>query len=167
MTTLALNCVFGDQAGGRARRQDQVLEGQRFVAARVQRHVERVGVLEGRPAVVLVDLVLAHQEVDAFDAAIGHHATAIKGRLVIDRDLALDLDAEFLGLGGEDVRQFGVAQQRFRGDAAHVQADTAPVFLLDDGRFQAQLSRAHRRDIAAGPRAQNHDIVLFCHEGNS
>ena len=164
---MSLNCVFGNQPGRRARVEDQVGEGQRFFAARIERDFHRVRVGEGRPALELVDLVLAHQEVDALDAPIGDLAAALEGFAVIEGDFALDIDAEFLGLVFEDMREFGVAQQRLRGDTADVEADAAPVLLLDNRRLQPKLAGADRRDITADTRAQHDDIVLFCHEGSS
>ena len=58
-------------------------------------------------------------------------------------------DAERLGLLGEDVGELGVAQQRLARDAADVEADPAPVLLLDD-RGLAQLSGADGGHVPAG-----------------
>src|SRR5690606_8335857 len=60
-------------------------------------------------------------------------------------------------------RQFGVAQQRLRGDAADVEADPAPVLLLDDRRLQPELCRPDRGDISTRARAQDHDVKVFAH----
>jgi len=83
----------------------------------------------------LGDLVLFHQEVHAGDAALGDFAAPVVGDPVIEGRLAAD--AECLGLFGEDVREFGVAQQRLRRDTADVEAHSAPVIRLHDGGIQA------------------------------
>ena len=114
--------------------------------------------------VVLGDAVLLHQEVHALDAPVRDLAAALPGRAVVEADGALDVDAERLLLVREDVRQFGVAQQRLRRDAADVQTDAAPVLLLDDGGLQPELSRPDRGDVPAGTRTQDHDIKVCAHK---
>ena len=60
----------------------------------------------------------------------------------------------------DDVRDLGVAQQRLRGDAADVEADTAPVLLLDDGDGLAELGGADRGDVATGAGTEDEDIEV-------
>ena len=70
------------------------------------------------------------------------------------------LDPELLLLVLQDVRELGVAQERLRRDAADVEADTAPVLLLDDGDGLAELGGADRRDVATGAGTKNENIEV-------
>ena len=65
-----------------------------------------------------------------------------------------------LGLLGEDVREFGVAQQRLGRDAADVEADSAPVLRFDDRGVQAELRGANSRDISAGAGPEDDDVIV-------
>jgi hypothetical protein len=78
----------------------------------------------------LGDLVLLHQEVHTGNPALGHLAAAVIGDAVIKGGVATD--PERLGVLGEDVDEFGVAQQRFGRNAADVETDSAPVLGFDD-----------------------------------
>ncbi len=50
-------------------------------------------------------------------------------------------------------------QQRFRGNAAHVQADAAEVgILLDEDDVEAEVRRAECRGIATGPGPDDHKL---------
>ena len=118
----------------------------------------RVGVGELPVAVDLGDLVLLHQEVHAGDAALGDLAAAVEGDAVVEGRLAAD--AERLGFLGEDVGEFGVAQQRLRRDAADVEADPAPVLGFDDGGVQPELGGANGRDVSAGTGSENDDVIV-------
>ena len=89
---------------------------------------------------------------------VGHLAAAIPRGAEVE--VHVTRDAEQLGLVVEDVREVGVAQERLGGDAAHVQADTAPVLLFDDRNGKAELSGSDGRDITAGARAENGDVVV-------
>ena len=60
----------------------------------------------------------------------------------------------------QQVRELGVLDQRLARDAADVEADAAPVLLLDDGDLLAQLRRADRRDVATGTSTEHHDIEI-------
>ena len=68
--------------------------------------VDRVRVDERAAAVVLGDLVLLHQEVDALDVGVGDLAAAIPRGAEVERHVARD--AEQLGLVVERVREVGV-----------------------------------------------------------
>ncbi len=106
---------------------------------------------QGAPAVDLGDLVLLHQVVDALGAGVGDLAAALVGRAERHRGVALD--PERLLLVGDDVRDLGVAQQRLRRDAADVEADPAPVLLLDDRRRSCRAGlRGSRRRTHRGRR---------------
>ena len=116
----------GDQPGGRAGGDDEVVEGDRARCSPSFSFTSiDLGAGEGAPAVDLLDLVLLHQEVDALDDAVGHLAAARVRRLEVHRGVAGD--PELVLLVGQDVRELGVAQQRLRRDAPDVEADTAPV----------------------------------------
>ncbi|GHA69670.1 hypothetical protein GCM10010372_81260 [Streptomyces tauricus] len=101
----------------------------------------------------------------AFDPAVGDLAAAVVGGAVVEAHVTRD--AELLGLVVEDVGEFGVAQQRFGGDAADVQADASPVLLLDDGDTLAQLGGADRGDVPAGSRAEDDDVEVRATHGGS
>ena len=95
------------------------------------------------------DLVLPHQEVDPIDHSITDLAAARESLTVVDRELAAD--AELVGLLGDDVNEFRIAQQGLGRYAADIQADPAPVFLFDDCGLETELGCPDRRDITAGP----------------
>ena len=57
----------------------------------------------------------------------------------------------------------GRAQQRLRGNAAPVEADAAQILALDDRGSEAKLGGADRSDIAAGPGAEDDEIVSVSH----
>ena len=128
------------------------------VAALVEVDLERVVVGELAVAVDLGDLVLLHQEVHAGDAALGDLAAAVERDTVVER--RLPADAELLGFLGEDVREFGVAQQRLRRDAADVEAHPAPVLGFDDCGVQPELGGADRCDVPAGACSENDDVIV-------
>ena len=113
---------------------------------------------QGAPAVDLGDLVLLHQVVHALGAGVRDLAAALMGRAERHRGVALD--PECLLLVGDDVRDLGVAQQRLGRDAADVEADPAPVLLLDDPHALAELGRADRRDVASGAGTEDQDIEV-------
>ena len=78
-------------------------------------------------------------------------------------------DAEFFGVL-EVIVDVGVQKQILGGNAADVQAGSAPlVVLLDDRRFQAQLAGADRRHISARATADHHQVVFgsFCQDHTS
>ena len=72
--------------------------------------------------------------------------------------------AQAIGLGMlHVVEHLGRAQQRLGRDAAPVEADAAEILALDDRGLEPQLRRADRGDIAAGPRAEDDEVVSFSH----
>ena len=75
----------GHQPGGRAGGDDDVVGGDGAGLAVLELDLDGLGVLEGAPAVDLLDLVLLHQEVDALDDGVRHLAAARVRRLVVHR----------------------------------------------------------------------------------
>jgi len=60
--------------------------------------------------------------------------------------------------------QAGVARQGLRGGAADVEAHPGPVLLLDHRGTQTELRGADGRGVAAGARAEDHDIKMCTHD---
>jgi hypothetical protein len=58
------------------------------------------------------------------------------------------------------VRQLGVTEKGLRGDAADVEADTAPVLLLDDGGAESELCRADSSDVPTGTGSEDNDVIV-------
>ena len=137
---------------------DRVVERDRLGASLAELDVDGVGVGERAFAVEFGDLVLLHQEVDALDSPVGNLAAAIEGGAEIEGHVSGH--AERLRFFCEDVREFGIAEKRLGRDAAHVQAHTAPVLLLDDGSAQAQLCRADSSDVPTGAGSEDNDVIV-------
>ena len=105
------------------------------------------------------DLVLLHQELDALDVTVDalllevHHGRQIELRRG-------NADAHLRkGMPGF-LEHLGRMQQRLRRHAADIEAGAAERrILLDHGDFHAELRRAHRADISAGPGADDDEIV--------
>ncbi len=114
--------------------------------------------LERGRALVDVDLVLAHQEADALDQPVADLAAALLRDAVVELEV-IEAESEVLVLAGQDVRQLRVAQERLGWDAADVKADAAQELALHDGDLLTELGRTDRRDVAARPAADHHDIV--------
>jgi hypothetical protein len=148
----------GEQAHGGAGRDDDVVEGDLFGRAVRLRHRDRLGARERPAALVLGDLVLLHQVVDALDAPVGDDARAVERRAEVGGELARD--AEEVGLVLQGVHDLGVLQERLGGDAADVEAHTAPVLLFDDRDGLTELRGADRCDIATGAGAEDDDVVM-------
>ena len=134
----SLELDAGKQAHPRAGRDDRVVERHPLARPVGLRDVDGVGIDERAAALVLGDLVLLHQVVDALDVRVGHLAAAIPRDAEVEVHVARD--AEQLGLVVERVREVGVLQQSLGGDAAHVEAHTAPVLLFDDRDRETELS---------------------------
>ena len=154
----------GHQPGAAAGGDDDVVERHRLGAALVEVDLEGVVVFELAVAVDLGDLVLLHQEVHTGDAAVGDFAAAVERDPVVEGRLTAD--AELLGLLGEDVREFGIAQQRLRRDTAHVEAHPAPVLGFDDCGLQPELGGADRCDVSAWACSENNDVIV-AHPANT
>ena len=148
----------GQHPGHRAGGDDEVVERDRAGLAVVERDVHALRAGEGPPAVDLLDLVLLHEEVDALDDAGRHLSRALVRRTVCRGRVTLDA---VLGLlVGEQVGELGVLDQRLARDAADVEADAAPVLLLDDGHLLPQLGGADRRDVSTRACTENHDVEV-------
>ena len=107
------------------------------------------------------DLVLLHQVRDARLSCLATPAAALHHRLKIGL-YPFGNQAIILGVL-HVVEDLGRAQQRLGRDAPPVEADPAEQLALDDRGLQPQLRRADRRDIAAGARSENDDVVLLSH----
>ena len=105
-----------------------------------------------------IDVVLLHEERDAFAHAVCHASAA------------LDHAAE-VGLGGSHtdavvlcvfdvLKHVGALQQRLCGDAPPVQANAAKRLALHDCGFQTQLRCADGGHISAGSASKNNHVVL-------
>ena len=60
----------------------------------------------------------------------------------------------------EEADDLGVAEDGLGGDAAPVEADAAEGVALDDDGCEAELGGADGGDVAAGPRADDGELVL-------
>ena len=121
--------------------------------------------LAGDDAVALDDrdLVLLHQPLDAGIELAGDLAAAVDDLGQVEADL---LGAEPVGGGvGQIMVDLRGAQQRLGRDAPPVEADAAQFLALDDRRLEPELRGADRRDIAAGPRAEDDEVVGVGHCG--
>ena len=105
-----------------------------------------------------INLVLAHQGVNAGGETLGHIAAAFN----CDAEIKLEIverDAKFSGALAQSVSQFGIFEEGLGRHTAHVQADAAKPLLFNHGDFQAQLRGANGTDITARPGADDYDIV--------
>ncbi len=110
------------------------------------------------------DLVFLEQELDALGQPGDDFVLARLHLIHVDADGAFaDRDAPFLDVL-HDFERVRVLQQRLGRDASPDQAGAAERLLfLDDGGLQSQLRRADGRDVAAGSRANHHNIELVRH----
>lgn len=121
-----------------------------------------IGIGERADSLVLGDLVLLHQEVHTGHAPLGDLATAVERGAKIEGGLATDTKG--LGFLGEDVGQLRVPQQCLGRDTPDIEANSAPILLLDDGCLQTQLGGANGRDITTGTGSENDDVIVCSHE---
>ena len=151
----------GQEPHGRTGGDDRVIEGDGVGAAVGEGHRDGVGIGERAAAAVLGDLVLLHHEVDALDAAVGNAAAAVEGGTKVEVHIARHTECGCLMV--EDVRKFGVAQERLRRNAADVQTHAAPILLFDDRDLEAELGGANGGNISAGASTENHNIIVSRH----
>ena len=114
----------------------------------------------GQAAVALHarDLVLLHQEVQAFGVLGDDGVLALEHRGPIQRGRADAFDAEVGGVL-QVVPDFGVEEQSLGGDAAHVQAGAAQLGgLLDQCDIQPVLRRANSRRVAGRSSANDRHV---------
>ena len=150
----------GQVAGAGAGRDDDVLRGELGL-----RPLPGDGQLAlGREGAVAFDhrhLVLLHQALDAGIQLPGDLAAAVDDFGEVEADL---LRAQAVGRSvGQIVVDLGGAQQRLGRDAAPVQTDAAKLLPLDDRDLETELARPDRRDIAAGPGAEDDQVVGVRH----
>jgi len=162
VTTRSLSDVPGTSRVCGAGGDDQVVAGVRRGVAVLALDLDGLlavqVALQRAPAVDLGDLALPHQEAHSPDSGFSDLAAALVRRAVGHRRAALDAE---LGLVvGEDVGELSVPEQRLGGDATHVQTDTTPVPLLDDGGREAELSREDRRHVSTGPGTKDENIEV-------
>ena len=141
---------------------DHIGEGQRLGGTVSLLDRQGVGVGEGTHAFIFGDLVLLHQEVHTGHTPLGDLTAAVERGTEIERGLTAD--AECLGFLGENVGQLRITQQRLGRDTPDIEADSAPILLLNDGCGQAQLGCANSRDIATGTGSENDDVIVCSHE---
>jgi hypothetical protein len=112
------------------------------------------------------DFVFLHQVHDALVELFRHRAAARDDLGDVKRRFFV---AEAVGVGvGHVMEHFGRAQQRLGRDAAPVEADAAKQLALDDRGLEAELRGADRGDVAAGPRAEDDEVVgsFVCHDAS-
>ena len=113
-----------------------------------------------------VDLVLLEQEFDATGQPLHRIAALILHLVQIQLWLHLDTHFGHRAIGGSII-EFGRMQHRLGRDAAHIEAGAAQRrAAFRTGRFQPQLRRPNRSDIAAGAGTDDEDVVvvsLICH----
>ena len=61
----------------------------------------------------------------------------------------------------EGVCNLSVLKKSLGGDAAHVEADTAPVLLLNNSNLLSQLGSADGGHVAARARAEYYNVKMF------
>ena len=93
----------------------------------------------------LGDLVLLHEVVDTLDHPVGHLTRPAVGLAEVDGDVAADAEGASLLCGG---------------DAANVEADTTPIFLLDDGGLLAELSGTNGGNVAARASSEDNNVKM-------
>jgi hypothetical protein len=98
---------------------------------------------------------------NALDHPVRDPAAALVGHPEVEAHVAVD--AEGLGVVGEDVGDLGVADERLGRDAAHVEAHPTPVLLLDDRGGEPELRGADGGHVAAGSGADDDDVKMFGH----
>ena len=157
---LAVACGEGQLAGPGAGGDDDVLGGELGLLA-VGSHGHLAGRGDGALAHVHRDLVLLHQVRDALVQLLGDRAAAGDDLGEVGLHLARD-QPEAVGMA-HMVQHLARAEQRLGRDAAPVEADPAQNLPLDDRGLEAQLRCADRGDIAAGPGAEDDEVVGVSH----
>src|SRR5690606_19850021 len=128
----------------------------------VQVHPDCLPILNVAPALVGVDLVLLHEELDTLDQSVADLTAALVRDAVIKLEV-VEREAVLFALVPEQVGNLRVAQQRLRRDAADVQADAAPPLLLDNSDAQPELGSTDRGDVPTGAGAKDDDIIFLSH----
>ena len=109
------------------------------------------------------DLVSLHQRFHAAVHRLHDLVLAREHLRQIEADVVQN-DAVFGRFLFRENKMVARSEERLARDATDVEAGAAEFLVfLDDGRFQTQLRRANRRDVAAGSRADDDDIK-FIHD---
>ena len=116
-------------------------------------------------ALDLRDLVLVPEHLHAARKRLRDARAALAERLPVDRRLR-DLHAQVRRVL-RVVEDLGRVEHRLRRDAGVVEAAPARLVLLDDGRLQAELGGADRRDVPAGTTADHDYVEGFGHAFDS
>ena len=135
-----------------------LLASSRLLVAAVEGDAHLAGAQDGGRAVEGVDLVLLEEIGDPVDVAFD--ALVLEGEHLGQVELGRDLDAH----GGEGVPGllvgFGGVQHGLGGDAADVEARASVRgALLHHGHLEPELRRANGADVAAGPGADDDQVV--------
>ncbi len=106
-----------------------------------------------------VDLVVLQQVADPLGQPLGDLAAALD-RLGVIQFQVVEGEAKGAAAVMQQFGDVGVFEQRFGGDATHVQADAPDPLFFDHGGFQSQLGGADGGDIPARPGANHNDIIV-------
>ena len=107
------------------------------------------------------DVVFFHQEVNA-GSGLFHHASFPLDHLLEVQLPASGSDAMFCELVLGLVVMFRTVEQRFRRNAADVQAGASQsVVLFNQGCFISQLSGTNGSDVTSWPATDDNDIIRF------
>mmetsp|Transcript_23392 Transcript_23392/g.46635 ORF Transcript_23392/g.46635 Transcript_23392/m.46635 type:complete len:474 (-) Transcript_23392:95-1516(-) len=150
----------------RSRGEQHVLRRQRLRSPRVQRHLHTIRTPQTPLPLEVVHLVFLQQVLDAAGEARHGLGLGVEHRAHVHRHLAADVNAVLREIVFGVVEVVGALQQRFGGDAAHVQAGAPEgAAHLHARRLQAQLARFDGRDVAARSSPDYHHVVLVAQGG--
>jgi hypothetical protein len=139
---LLVNLEAGERRRLAACRDENVLADHARLAAVVELDLDRVLVLEGARALDVLDAVLLEQELDALGQAVDRLVLGLHQLLEVQLDVA-DLDAAVFRVVEDLVVEMRVVEERFRGDAADVEAGAAEgSALLDTCDLEGRARRA-------------------------
>jgi hypothetical protein len=173
---LARHLVQGQRAGGRhhallvdldalefcdvgAGGDDDVLRLQRFRLAVGGLHFDLAGTEHFARPLIGIDLVLLEQEGHTLGVAVDRLVLEIQQRRQVEIGLA-DLDAHFRKRVRDLLEPLRSEQQRFRRNAADVEASAAEGRpLLHHRNLHAELSCTNGADVAAGTGADDDEII--------
>ena len=105
-----------------------------------------------------VNLVLFHQELNAFRHAFSHTSAALNHAAEIGLRSCYRDAVVFRVL--DVFKNVCALQQSFGGDASPIQANAAQGFSFHYSCFQSQLACANGRDVSAGAASKYNDVVF-------